>query len=117
MFKDYGSTRYQKWIFATLVTVVATQAMALNENALIEQIQFLDWQTEPAKYQLIGTNASVTTTPVEYLLKGKDAHKYMRLTEGHDGFKPDAVVVRVKGPSHDTQVIYTYHEIGYVKNG
>ncbi len=115
MTKKCGSTRYLQWIFAALLAVVATQAAALDENAMIEQIQALDWQVEPGKYQLVGTNASVTTTSEEYLLKGTEAHKYMRISEGHDGFKPDALIVRVEGPSQDTQVLFTYHDIGFVK--
>ncbi len=106
---------YLQWIFATLLAVVATQAAALDENAMIQKIQALDWQVEPGKYQLTGSNASVTTTSEEYLLKGTEAHKYMRISEGHDGFKPDALIVRVDGPSQDTQVLFTYHDIGYVK--
>ena len=115
MLKSYGSTSYLRWVFAALIAVVATQAAALDENAMIEQIQALDWQVEPGKYQLVGSNASVTTTSEEYLVKGKEAHKYMRISEGHDGFKPDASIVRVEGPSQDTQVLFTYHDIGYVK--
>lgn len=115
MFNLRGSTSYLKWIFTVLVVVASTQAMALDENVIIEKIQSLDWQTEPGKYRLKGSNASVTTTSGEYLLKSNDARKYMRITEGHDGFKPDVVVVRVEGPNHDTQVIYAHHEIGFVK--
>lgn len=115
MSKNYGSTSYLQWIFAALLAVVATHVAALDEDTMIEQIQALDWQVEPGKYQLAGSNASVTTTSEEYLVKGKEAHKYMRISEGHDGFKPDALIVRIDGPSQDTQVLFTYHDIGYVK--
>jgi uncharacterized membrane-anchored protein len=115
MFKTRGSISYLRYVFATLLAVVATQANALDENSMIEKIQALDWQTDSGTYQLTGTNASVTTTPEEYLLKGKEAHKYMRISQGHDGFKPDALIVRVDGPNQDTQVLFTYHDIGFVK--
>lgn len=115
MLKNHGSMSYLRWIFAVLLAVVATQAAAVDEKSMIEQIQALDWQVEPGKYQLADSNASVTTTSEEYLVKGKEAHKYMRISEGHDGFKPDALIVRVEGPSQDTQVLFTHHDIGYVK--
>ena len=115
MLKNYGSTSYLQWIIAALITVVASQAAALDENAMIKQIQALDWQAEPGKYQLTESSASVTTTSEEYLLKGKEAHKYMRISEGHDGFKPDAFVLRVEGPNQDTQILFTYQDIGFVK--
>ena len=48
------------------------------------------------------------------LLLGNDAHKFMFLTEGHNRFKPDAVVLRISGPSEGTQVNYTFQETGYL---
>lgn len=115
MFNKYGDTHRVLMFFAILIVAGSSRVMAFDEQAMIDQIRTLDWQTEPNRYQLTGADASLTTNAEEYLLKEKDAHAYMRITEGHDGFKPDAVVVRVQGPHKNTQVIYTYHEIGYVK--
>ena len=104
-----------RFIFASLLTVFAIQVYASGEDEAIAKMQALDWHTEPGKYQLPDTNASVTTTSDEYILIGADAHEFMRLAEGHDNFKPDAVVVRVEGPNQDTAIDYQYHGIGFVK--
>ena len=115
MLKNHGSMNCLQWIVTALFVVVATQAAALDENAIIQQIQALDWQVEPGKYELAGTKASITTTSEEYLLQGKDAHEFMRISEGHDGFKPDALIVYIDGPNQDTQALFTYNEIGFIK--
>ncbi|GGX89019.1 hypothetical protein GCM10007160_15440 [Litchfieldella qijiaojingensis] len=95
--------------------VVSSFAYALDESEVIGRIQALDWNYEPAEYTLENEKSSVATSFGDYILIGSEAHKYMRITEGHSGFKPDAVVVRVDGSNQDAQVTYTFHDIGYVK--
>jgi Uncharacterized membrane-anchored protein conserved in bacteria len=101
--------------WATIIFILFSTQLPAQDDALIEKIGALDWKSEAGKYQLSGVNASVTISQEEWLLQGNDAHEYMHLTEGHDRFKPDAVIVRVDGPNQDTQVVYTFNEIGYVK--
>nr|VFK01774.1 MAG: Protein of unknown function (DUF2167) [Candidatus Kentron sp. LFY] len=115
MFKINNITNYLKYVFIALLAVIATQAIALDENAMIEKMRALDWQTSSGKYSLTGTGASVITSIEEYLIEGEQAHKYVHISEGHGAFKPDAVVVRVQGPSLDTQVFYKFHEIGFIE--
>ena len=115
MSKVDSHASYLKSTFTVFLVLISTQAIALDDSALSQKIQSLDWQTTPDKYQLTGTSASVITSTGEYLLEGKEAHEYARLTQGHDGFKPDAVVVRVEYPRKGTQVSYTFNEIGFVK--
>ena len=103
------------YLSVLLALLVPLPSYAIDENELIARIQELDWKIEPGEYVLDDNNSSVTTTSEEYILIGKEAHKYMHISEGHEGFKPDAAIVRVEGPSQDSQVIYTLHDIGYIK--
>ncbi len=97
------------------VGLFSGKAYALDDGSLAEKIGALNWQKEPGNYELGDINASITISQNEWLVKGKDAHEYMYLMEGHKGFQPDAVVFRIQGPNQDTQVDYTFQEIGYVK--
>jgi len=85
------------------------------DGSVLEKLRELNWETAPGSHIINSIDASIATSKEEWLLQGKDARKYMLLTEGYDGFKPNALILRVHGPLQDTQVIYTYHEIGYVK--
>lgn len=111
MFKTSSIKSYLSYLFTFLVVVVVTPVNALDQNAIIKKIQALQWQVKPGTYQLEGANSSVTITLDEYLLLGKEAYKYMRLSQGYDGLTPDAVIARID----DTQIVFTYHDIGFVK--
>ena len=99
---------------ATL-SIIYSSAHALNNDEIYEKMRALDWKKVAGTYEINKTNSSVTTNSNEILVLGDEAHKYLALLEGHNSYRPDAVIVRVQGDATDSQVIYTYSEIGYVK--
>ena len=104
---------FKHWIIITLIVLVA-QAFAYNE-ATIDQIQSLNWQSYTGNYWLENGTAIITTSSEEWLVEGTDAHKFIYLSEGYEALKPDAVVVRVEGPNQGTAVTYTFNDLGYIK--
>lgn len=103
-----------KGLFLILL-LISGSSLAYNEDEVISKIAELDWKEGPGTYVLGSTQASVTTWSGTYITQGKDAHEYMKLTEGHDQFKPDAVVVFAEGPAMNTSILYEHHDVGYIE--
>jgi uncharacterized membrane-anchored protein len=102
------------FLFTVLFIFAFNQkSFAQNDETLLNQIMELNWQST-GNYELNRGNAKLSITSEEKLIQGKDAHKYMFLTEGHSNFEPDAVVYRFSGPNIDTQLIYQFHKTGYL---
>lgn len=97
----------------SFIIIFAQKTFAQQDEATVNQMLELNWQSK-GTYQTNSGLASITTNSEEQLLQGKDAHKFLYLTEGHDGFKPDIVVYRVSGSNQNTQINYTFREIGYL---
>lgn len=106
---------YLKLCMVILILLFASNANGLEDDALALKMLKLDWQMEAGNYNLKNHMATVTTSENEWLLKGEEAHKGMLIMQGHDGFKPDLLVMRMEGPSQDTSVLYTFHELGFIK--
>ncbi len=105
------------FIYTTfLLSTFAFQVNALDSESTIEQIDALDWQIESGKYHLNGTDTSVTISHEEILARGEDAHKYAEISEGHNQFKPDAIVVREEDEDGSYSVVhYQFIELGFLE--
>lgn len=86
-----------------------------QDEEYLSQIQQLGWKSVVDSYDLASNDAKISISENEYLVLGKDAHKFMRLTEGHDGFKPDAVKIKIHADESESTAIYQRHDIGFLK--
>ncbi|QBG36499.1 DUF2167 domain-containing protein [Litorilituus sediminis] len=86
-----------------------------QDEEYLKQVQQLDWKGVADSYDIASNDAKITITENEYLVLGKDAHKLMLLNEGHDGFKPDAVKLKIHVDESESTTIYQRNEIGFVK--
>ncbi len=90
-------------------------AYAISEEALFEQINQLNWIEETGDHAIPNNDAVFALSDNEVMVVGSDAHRLTYLTEGHDQFKPDAVILRVGGDQAESQVLVSYADIGHVK--
>jgi uncharacterized membrane-anchored protein len=99
----------------TAAVTLSAQAQMPQERAVEEAIASLGWQLGPKSHTLPSSNAVIQTQHDEAFLQGADAHEFARLSEGHTGFQPDAVVIKFDGPLAESFVMYSYSDLGYVK--
>lgn len=104
---------------ALLVLLSITPAWADNPTLteIEDAIADLNWQYGADSYTISASNAVIHTREDEAFLQGEDAWEAMRLSEGHDRFKPNALIVKVDGPMAGSSVLFGYEKIGYVKMG
>ena len=101
-------------LFSFLVMFFSFSAFSQDDEYLA-QVQQLDWKGASDGYEIPSNDAKISVSENEYLVLGKDAHKFMLLTEGHDGFKPDAVKLKIHTDESESTSIYQRNEIGFVK--
>ncbi|MCG6467244.1 DUF2167 domain-containing protein [Vibrio parahaemolyticus] len=101
-------------LLGLLFLLIPVSALSESDN-YFEQVQKLDWKTVAGSYDIQSNNAKVMISENEYLVLDEDAIKFMRLTEGHDNFKPDAVKLKVHSDESESTAIYEHIEIGFVK--
>lgn len=98
-----------------ILLMFSMQASASTlEDEHINELRALDWKQVPNSYSISGNTAKITTTENDFLVIGKDADEYMFITQGHKNYHPDAVMLRVRGPEVNSQVIYNINKIGYL---
>lgn len=93
----------------------AAHAQTLQQTAVEDAIAALDWQIGASSHALDSSSVLIQTRDDEAFLEGPDANEFMRISEGHARFQPDAVVLKLNGPLADSFVTYSYTDIGYVK--
>lgn len=103
-----------KTFLAILLIIVSFNSTAQNDE-YIAKLQALAWKQKPDSYEISQGNAIITTTVNDWLVDGKNAADFMFIIQGHDAYKPDAVMFRIDGPEADTQVVYTFHKIGFIE--
>jgi uncharacterized membrane-anchored protein len=101
-------------LFSFLVVFFSFSAFSQDDEYLA-QVQQLDWKGASDGYDIPSNDAKISVSENEYLVLGEDAHKFMLLTEGHDGFKPDAVKLKIHTDESESTAIYQRNEIGFVK--
>ena len=104
---------YSKYFVVALLLILVSPAFAIDENEKIKKMVALNWQNE-GFYRLEGTKTSLIIAPQESIVMGKDAEEFMKISEGHDSFKPDAVVWTIGGPKLGTLVQYQYFDEGFM---
>ncbi|SHH13486.1 Uncharacterized membrane-anchored protein [Marisediminitalea aggregata] len=98
-----------------ICTIFLSFSAFSQDDEYLNQVQQLDWKGAVDSYELPSSDAKITISENEYLVLGKDAHKFMLLTEGHDGFKPDAVKLKIHTDESESTAIYQRYDIGFVK--
>lgn len=101
-------------IFIFMLSSVG-HAQGMTEEKMIEEISKLNWQIGEGIHELIKAKSNISTQEDEAFLEGEDAHKFMKISEGHDAFKPDALIVKLSGPMAESGVVFNFFEDGYVK--
>ena len=103
----------------SVLGIIFSVGLALSAHAqthnLASAIGNLNWQVGANTHRIETSNAVISTKDDEAFLQGKDAQDFMRLSEGHDRFKPDALIVKLGGSMAESVVLFQYAEIGYVK--
>lgn len=108
--------RIAPWLVVGVFWSLGADAQtAEQEQAVNEAIVKLNWQTGAVAHVISTSHAQVEVREDEALLDAKDAAEFLRLTQGHDGFQPDALVYKVDGPLLDSFVTYEFNEVGYVE--
>jgi uncharacterized membrane-anchored protein len=103
-----------KLVILLLISMLATVAQAQSEEQL-QRIGSLAWKIEAGKYKVSKGDASITTSEYDRLVEGADAAEFLKITQGVNIYNPDAVIYRIDGPEADSQVIYTFNGVGFVK--
>lgn len=98
-----------------LMIIFFSSCVYSQEDEYLNQIQDLDWKGAAEGYDIPSNDAKISVGKNEYLVLGENAHKFMLLTEGHDGFKPDAVKLKIHSNESESTAIYQRNEIGFVK--
>jgi uncharacterized membrane-anchored protein len=106
--------------FTVAITLVgglasSIQAQTLHESVVAEAVAKLDWEFGANSHILSSSNATLYTQQDEAFLQNRDAKEFVRVTEGHTRFQPDALVMKIDGPMTNSYVMYTYMDMGYVK--
>lgn len=98
-----------------VITIFFNFSAFSQDDEYFTQLQQLDWKNVVDSYDLASNDAKITIGENEYLVLGADAHKFMLLTEGHDGFKPEAVKLKIHADESESTAIYQRYEVGFVK--
>ena len=106
---------YKKLFHGVLLSLAVSATAQADASQSRNAIFKLGWQVGANTHHLTASKAIIRTTSNDAFLQGKDAHEYMRLSEGHSRFKPDALVVKLKGPKANSVVSFTYGKTGYIR--
>lgn len=99
---------------AAAVLLAASQVQADERAAIQDDIAKLNWHFGPGSQSLSTSKVVVKIERNEAFLEGANAHEFMRLSEGHSAFKPDAIVLKLDGPLADSAFQFQYHETGHI---
>ena len=98
-----------------ILLIFPSISLAISEDELAEKIQALNWQYEPSTYTVKNGIASIQIQSGDFIALGEDAKSFMQISEGHNGFQPDAAVIRLDTNGQATQSIYTINDIGFLE--
>lgn len=105
----------QMRVFLLLLVSMSFVIHAESESEFTEKVQQLDWKQGSGRFDIPSGEAVVTISDNEFLLLGNDAKTFMHIIEGHDGFQPNAVKLKIHEDSSESTAIYQRYEIGFVQ--
>jgi uncharacterized membrane-anchored protein len=101
-------------LFLSCCFVSSSSSETRLDEKIHDQIAKLNWQIGEGYHELSTSNATIITGKEDALATGMDAIEFMRLSEGHDAFRPDAVIAKIDGPLADSITTYDFNEVGYL---
>jgi uncharacterized membrane-anchored protein len=102
------------FVYAIFFTMSVTTAAQVQAKSNSNPYSKLGWQFGVNTHSISRSNATIQTLKNDAFLKGKDAHEFVRLNEGHGRNKPDAVVFKRTGSMANSFVLYSYAKVGYI---
>jgi uncharacterized membrane-anchored protein len=106
---------FKQAIFGISLSLAISTTAQADVSQTKNPVLKLGWQVGASTHHISTSKTTIQTAADEAFLKGRDAHEYMRLSEGHNHFKPDALVVKLKGPKANSVVTFLYGKTGYVR--